>query len=115
MPSPAPLTKNPRNNGFPHFGGQVVHDISLSKILWVCGSKCRLWRLPIPVNFVVACRASERSRVTAYVMVTAEARRFAASYELVVVVEYALPLMHGLEQSQFSVNARLPVLIRVVL
>ena len=48
-------------------------------------------------------------------MVTAEARRFAASYELVVVVEYALPLMHGLEQSQFSVNARLPVLIRVVL
>lgn len=62
----------------------------------------------------MTCQASERSRVIANVMVTAEARRFAASYELVVVVEYALLPVHGLEQSQLSVNVRLLVLIGIV-
>lgn len=97
MPSHAPLTKDSSNNSFPDFGRHLVHGVPLSKISSVSRSKCRIWRLPIPIDFVVTRRTSKRPWVSADVMVTAEARCFAASYKLIVVVECALPLVHGLE------------------
>lgn len=88
--------ENLLDHRFSYLTSQGYHDITLLETSHDAISRDQVRRPPIEIDLVVTCRTSKNPGVTAYIMVATKTCRFAASYEFVIVVEGALPIVQNL-------------------